>query len=244
MIVKLYPAIDIQGGKAVRLRRGDFAQATVFSDDPLALAHEWQDLGAEVLHVVDLDAARIGELVNFEIVDRIVRELSISVEYGGGIRNAENLAMVAGTEVRWLVMGTAAVTHDHLLREAINLLGERLVVGVDCEEGMVSTHGWQRRSEMSNHHYVKLLEQQGVKRIVYTDIARDGMLTGPNFSELAELAAGTNDEIVLSGGVGSIDDLRRARQVADKAPNVVGVIVGRALYDNAFTLAEAQAVLA
>ena len=242
--MKLYPAIDIQGGRAVRLRRGDFAQATVFSEDPLALAHEWQDLGAEVLHVVDLDAARIGELVNFEIVDSIVKELSIPVQYGGGIRNAENLAMVAGTRVRWLVMGTAAITHDDLLREAIDRLGERLVVGVDCEAGMVSTHGWQRRSEMSNHHFVRSLEQQGVKRIVYTDIARDGMLTGPNFSELVELAAGTNVEIVLSGGVGSIDDVRRARQVADKAPNVIGVIVGRALYDNAFTLAEAQAVLA
>ena len=242
--MKLYPAIDIQGGKAVRLRRGDFAQATVFSEDPLALAHEWQDLGAEVLHVVDLDAARSGELVNFDIVDSIVKELSIPVQYGGGIRNTENLAMVAGTNVRWLVIGTAAVSQDDLMREAIARLGERLVVGVDCDGGMVSTHGWQQRSAMSNRHYVKLLEQKGVKRIVYTDIARDGMLTGPNFTELAELAAQTSVEIVLSGGVGNIDDLRRARQAASAAPNVVGVIVGRALYENAFTVAEAKAVLA
>lgn len=242
--MRLFPAIDIQGGEAVRLRRGDFSQATVFSGDPVALAQEWQAQGADVLHVVDLDAARSGELVNFEIVDRIVNAVSIPVQYGGGVRNQKSLALVAGTKIRWTVMGTAAVTKADLLQDAINWLGDRLVVGVDCERGMVSTHGWQKRSTMSALTYIKALEQKGVKRIVYTDITRDGMLSGPNFGELAELAAQTSVQIVLSGGVGNIDDLRRARREAGDAPNVVGVIVGRALYENAFTLAEAKAALA
>jgi phosphoribosylformimino-5-aminoimidazole carboxamide ribotide isomerase len=242
--VKLYPAIDILGGKVVRLRRGDFAAATVFADDPLTLAHEWQSLGAEAVHVVDLDAARSGELVNFAIVEQMVAELNIPVQYGGGVRTARSLATVAGSRIRWVVMGTAAVTKEDLLQDAISWLGDRLVVGVDCDAGLVSTHGWQRRAAMSSQRYVNLLEQAGVKRIVYTDITRDGMLSGPNFAELAQLAAGTSVEVVLSGGVGTLDDLRRARAAAADAANVVGVIVGRALYENVFTLAEATAVLA
>jgi phosphoribosylformimino-5-aminoimidazole carboxamide ribotide isomerase len=242
--VRLYPAIDIQEGRAVRLRHGDFKQATVFSDDPVAVALHWQELGAEALHVVDLDAARSGDLVNFSIVDRIVQEVSIPVEYGGGVRNEKNLALVAGTKIRWTVMGTAAITKEDLLDDALNWLGDRLVVGVDCDGGLVYTHGWQQRSTMSAGHYVKLLEEKGVKRIVYTDITRDGMLAGPNFRELGELASATKLQIVLSGGVSNLDDLRRARKAAGEASNVVGVIVGRALYEDAFTLADAKAVLA
>ena len=237
----LYPAIDIQAGKAVRLRRGDFDQATVFGQDPVRLALEWQAQGAEALHVVDLDAARTGELVNFATVAAIVEAVRIPVQYGGGIRTQDNLALVADTGVRWAVLGTAAATGGDLLETAIKVLGDRLVVGVDCDEGMVATHGWQQRSQMSAQRFLHHLEECGAQRVVYTDVARDGMLGGPNLEQLEELAAAVKLTMVLSGGVARLDDLRRLRRLS--VPTVDGVIVGRALYEKVFTLAEATAVL-
>jgi len=238
----VFPAVDIQGGKAVRLRRGDFDDVTVFGDDPVALAKLWQDQGAEALHVVDLDAARTGDLVNVGIVERIVTALEIPVQYGGGIRSAGSLALVADMGVHWVVMGTAAVTALDLLDEAVTSLGERLVVGLDCSDGMVATHGWQRRSQMSAMHFSKVLADHGVKRVVYTDTARDGMLGGPDLGGLRDLAEVTSLELVLSGGIARLDDLRRLRKL--DLPNVVGVMVGRAIYENAFSLADALAVFA
>jgi phosphoribosylformimino-5-aminoimidazole carboxamide ribotide isomerase len=238
----VFPAVDIQDGKAVRLRRGDFDDFTVFSDDPVELARFWQSQGAEALHVIDLDAARTGELTNFKIVEDIVRSLEIPVQYGGGIRTPKSLAYVAGIGVHWVVMGTAAVTALDLLDDAVDWLGERLVVGLDCTDGMVATHGWQQRSQMSAVRMVKELAGHGVQRVVYTDTARDGMLGGPNLPGLKDLADVSEPEIILSGGVGLLDDLRRLKKLG--AEKVVGVIVGRALYEHAFTLPEAMAVFA
>ena len=238
----VFPAVDIQAGKAVRLRRGDFDDVTVFSDDPVELARYWQDQGAEALHVIDLDAARTGELTNFELVERIIKTLDIPVQYGGGIRDAKALAMMAGIGVHWVVMGTAAVTSLDILDDAVNWMGERLIVGVDCTDGMVATHGWQERSQMSAIRFVKILGEHGVGRVVYTDTARDGMLGGPNLPGLADLAEVSTLEIILSGGIALLDDLRRVKRM--NAPTVVGVIVGRALYEKSFTLAAAQAVFA
>jgi phosphoribosylformimino-5-aminoimidazole carboxamide ribotide isomerase len=235
----VFPAIDIQDGKAVRLRRGDFDDATVFSEDPVALAQHWEAEGAEALHVVDLDAARTGDLINVDLLEKIVRAVDLPVQYGGGIRSDTSLALVAGLGVRWVVMGTAAITDRELLDDAVHWLGDRLVVGMDCADGMVATHGWQQRTEMSAVRFVRILEEHGVKRVVYTDTARDGMLGGPNLISLRDLAEMTSLELVLSGGVALLDDLRRLARL--QAPNVVGVIVGRALYENAFTLADAMA---
>lgn len=238
----VFPAVDIQDGKAVRLRRGDFEDVTVFGDDPVELARRWQAEGAEALHVVDLDAARSGELVNFAIVERIVNAVDVPVQYGGGIRTPTSLAMVAGIGAHWCVMGTAAVTAPDMLDKAVDWLGERLVVGLDCTDGMVATHGWRQRSEMSAIRFSKILAEHGVRRVVYTDTTRDGMLGGPNLLGLRDLAEVSPLEIVLSGGIGLLDDLRRVRKL--DAPTVVGVIVGRALYEGAFTLRQAQQVLA
>jgi phosphoribosylformimino-5-aminoimidazole carboxamide ribotide isomerase len=238
----VFPAVDIQAGKAVRLRRGDFDDVTVFSEDPVELARFWQSQGAEALHVVDLDAARTGDLTNFKIVEDIVKALDIPVQYGGGIRTTKSLAFMAGIGVHWVVMGTAAVTALELLDDAVNWLGERLVVGLDCTDGMVATHGWQQRSQMSAIRMVKLLAEHGVTRVVYTDTARDGMLGGPNIPGLADLAEVSELEIILSGGVALLDDLRRLKKL--NADKVVGVIVGRALYEKAFTLPEAIALFA
>jgi phosphoribosylformimino-5-aminoimidazole carboxamide ribotide isomerase len=236
----VFPAISIQGGEAVRLRRGDFEDVTVFSGDPVTLARQWQEEGAEALHVVDLDAARTGELTNFEIVERIVKSVDVPVQYGGGIRSAKSLALVAGTGVHWVVMGTAAVTALDLLDDAVNWLGQRLVVGLDCTDGMCTTHGWRERSQMSAIKFSRLIEEHGVTRVVYTDTARDGMLGGPNLIGLNDLAQATSMEIVVSGGIAMLDDLRRVKKL--EAPSIVGAIVGRALYEKAFTLADALAV--
>jgi phosphoribosylformimino-5-aminoimidazole carboxamide ribotide isomerase len=239
--VKLYPAIDIQGGKAVRLRRGDFESTTVFADDPVALALQWRYGGAEVLHVVDLDGAQQGSLVNIDLVEAIAARLDIPIEYGGGVRDGESLERVAAGPIHWVVLGTGAVTDSDLLEGAIETLGERLVVGVDCTEGYVATHGWQERSKMTAIHFAKLLAERGVTRLLYTDVMRDGMLEGPDVRGLEELAAATPLEIIMSGGVGTLDHLRRLRRVT--ADNVVGVIVGRALYEGKFSLADAKAAL-
>lgn len=238
----VFPAVDIQGGKAVRLRRGDFEDVTVFGDDPVELARYWQDQGAESLHVVDLDAARTAELVNIDIVERIAKALDIPVQYGGGVRDAKALALIAGVGVHWVVMGTAAVTALDLLDDAVDWLGERLVVGIDCTDGMVATHGWQERTQMSAIRFAKVLADHGVTRVIYTDTARDGMLGGPNLPGLKDLAEISPLEIVLAGGVALLDDLRRLKRLG--APTVVGVIVGRALYEKSFTLADAKAVFA
>ncbi len=236
----VFPAISIQGGKAVSLRRGDFDDVTVFSDDPVTLARQWQEEGAEALHVVDLDAARTGELTNFEIVERIVKAVDVPVQYGGGIRSARSLAFVAGIGVHWVVIGTAAVTALQLLDDAVDWLGQRLVVGLDCSDGMVTTHGWRERSQMSAIKFTRIMEERGVSRVVYTDTARDGMLGGPNLIGLHDLAEATGMEIVVSGGIALLDDLRRVRKL--EAPSIVGVIVGRALYEKAFTFADARDV--
>ncbi len=238
----VFPAVDIQAGKAVRLRRGDFDDVTVFSDDPVDLARYWQDQGAEALHVIDLDAARTGELQNIAIVERIVKALDIPVQYGGGVRDVKALALTAGIGVHWVIMGTAAVTSLDLLDDAVKWLGERLVVGLDCTDGMVATHGWQERSQMSAIRFSKTLVEHGVGRVIYTDTARDGMLGGPNIPGLKDLAEVSPLEIILAGGVGLLDDLRRLKRL--DAATVVGVIVGMALYEKSFTLADAQTVFA
>lgn len=238
----VFPAVDIQGGKAVRLRRGDFDEVTVFGDDPVELARHWQAEGAEALHVVDLDAARTGEMANLEIVERIVGAIDIPVQYGGGVRSAESLTRISGSGVHWVVMGTAAITATDLLDSAVGRLGDRLVVGVDCSGGMVATHGWQQRSQVTATRFAEFLEERGVKRVVYTDVARDGMLRGPDFTGLERLSAATSLEIIMSGGVARLDDLEQLARLA--APNVVGVIVGRALYEGSFTMAGARAVFA
>jgi phosphoribosylformimino-5-aminoimidazole carboxamide ribotide isomerase len=238
----LLPAIDIQNGKAVRLRQGDFAQATVFADDPAALALQWRYEGAEALHVVDLDGARQGQMVNFDLVQHIAASLDIPVEYGGGVRDRESLDRAAASSLRWIVLGTSAVIDEELLAYAVEALGDRLVVGVDCTSGYVATHGWQERSKMTARQFIHQMERRGVKRVVYTDVMRDGMLEGPNMPGLIDLAETLPLDIVMSGGITTLDDLRRIRKV-DK-PNVVGAIVGRALYEGAFTLAQAKAALA
>ncbi len=208
----------------------------------MATARAWYEMGATALHVVDLDAARTGGLINFALVSDLAAELPIPVQYGGGVRDLDSMERVASSQVRWVVLGTAALTSEHLLESAVERLGERLTVAVDCSDGMVSTHGWRQRSEMSATAFVSYLEGVGARRIVFTDIGTDGMMRGPNLTALVAMAERTSLEVVQSGGISTLDDLRRLREVAPA--NVVGVIVGRALYEGAFTVKEALETLA
>jgi phosphoribosylformimino-5-aminoimidazole carboxamide ribotide isomerase len=237
----LYPAIDIQGGQCVRLRRGDFNDVTVYSTDPVARARMWEKEGAEALHVVDLDGAREGRLVNLALVEEIAETVTIPVEYGGGIRSLEDLRMLAGGPIGSVVIGTAAVVDQVFLLEVVKILGDRLVISVDAERGMVTTHGWQERSQVSAVRFTTYLKSEGIANVLYTDIERDGMMMGMNLAAIKELSEAVDINIIASGGVTNLDDLVRLKKLG--LPKITGVIVGRALYEGRFTVAEARAIL-
>jgi phosphoribosylformimino-5-aminoimidazole carboxamide ribotide isomerase len=263
--MRLIPAIDIRGGRCVRLRRGDFADETVFGDDPVAMAEHWVREGARFLHVVDLDGAREGTPRNFELVRAIAEAVPIPVETGGGIRTEAALELVAESRVAKAVIGTSAVEDEAFLDRALAVLGPgRVVVAVDAEAGFVRTKGWQERSNVKAVDLARRLEARGVSEVLYTDISRDGMMQSVNLDGIRELAEnsgtglekhgpglekrgpglekrGPGLEIIASGGVTSLDDLRALVEL--EPLGVTGVIVGRALYEGRFTVAEALVVL-
>ncbi|MCL5735829.1 MAG: HisA/HisF-related TIM barrel protein [Actinobacteria bacterium] len=226
----------------MRLRKGDFADETVFGDDPVAMAEHWVAEGARFLHIVDLDGAREGEPRNLAVIEAIADTVDIPVQAGGGIRTDEVAARIAGGPVARAVIGTNAVEDLDFLRRALDILGaERIVVAVDAEDGMVKTRGWQRRSDVEAADLVRRLEGVGVREILYTDISRDGMMQNVNLEAIHDLAERSNLEIIASGGVTGLDDLRDLLTL--EPLGVTGVIAGRALYEGRFTVAEARAVL-
>ncbi|OFW58862.1 MAG: 1-(5-phosphoribosyl)-5-[(5-phosphoribosylamino)methylideneamino]imidazole-4-carboxamide isomerase [Actinobacteria bacterium RBG_16_64_13] len=240
--MRLIPAIDIRGGKCVRLRKGDFADETVFGDDPVAMAERWVREGARFLHVVDLDGAREGVPRNFALIQAVAEAVAVPVETGGGIRSEVALQLVAGSRVAKAVLGTSAVDDESFLERALAVLGPaRLVVAVDAEDGFVKTKGWQERSGVRVPDLALRLRELGVREILYTDISRDGMMQSVDLTGIRELAENSGLEIIASGGVTSLDDLRALRELAPLG--VTGVIAGRALYEERFTVAEALAVL-
>jgi phosphoribosylformimino-5-aminoimidazole carboxamide ribotide isomerase len=240
--VRLLPAIDIQHGRCVRLRRGDFGDETVFADDPVAMARSWVAQGARHLHVVDLDGAREGAPRNFDLIRAIAEAVPVAVQAGGGFRSEAALDLVVQSRVAKAVLGTSAVEDKKFLSWALEALGPgRIVVAVDAEGGMVKTRGWQEQSGVSALDLVAELEAMGVWEVLYTDISRDGMMESVNLEGLRELAESTSAEIIASGGVTSLDDLRALKEL--EPLGVTGVIAGRALYEKRFTVAEARAVL-
>lgn len=246
--MRLIPAIDIQGGRCVRLRRGDFADETVFAEDPVAMARDWVTEGAEYLHVVDLDGAREGTPRNLALVEAIAEVVRVPVQFGGGIRGEEALLRLRDSRVTKVVLGTGVLESPGFVERALALLGAaRVVVAVDAEEGFVKTRGWQVRSEVRAVDLVGELARRGVREILFTDIARDGMLESVNVDALRGLAVALRAggasavEIIASGGVACLEDLRRLREL--EPLGVTGVIVGRALYEKKFTVAEALQVL-
>ena len=241
--MRLYPAIDILDGNAVRLVRGDFDAKTVYESDPLAAARAWAQAGARHLHVVDLDGARGGEPVNLAHLRRISGELDVVVQYGGGLRSAAAVRDALQAGAARVVLGTAAFADTGLLEEALGAHGpERVLVSVDARGGRVATSGWTDRTDLGALDALASLQRRGVEHFVFTDVDRDGMLEGPRLEEVRRLAAAVEGTLVYSGGIGRLRDLEGLARLG--APNIDGVIVGKALYERRFTVAEAQRALA
>ncbi len=227
----IFPAIDLRGGKCVRLIQGDFDKETVYSDDPQATALKWQSMGAKFLHVVDLDGARKGSPQNIPAIKKILDAVNIPIEVGGGIRTLDDVEEILSLEVRRVILGSVAVENISLVEDAAKKFGDKIVVGIDARNGFVAVHGWEKSSAVKADELSKKIVAAGVKTIIYTDISKDGMLSGVNAEIFAELAKSSGAKIIASGGVKSLDDIR-----ALKAAGIAGVIVGKAIYTGALDL--------
>jgi phosphoribosylformimino-5-aminoimidazole carboxamide ribotide isomerase len=237
----LYPAIDVMEGKAVRLVKGDFEDKKVYDEDPLEAASRWVGEGAEHLHVVDLDGARAGEPVNLEHVRRIAGELGVPVQLGGGLRSLESIARALEAGAERVILGTAAFTDPELLDEALREWPGRVMVSVDTRGGRVTTAGWTQTTDLTAKAVIAALQERGVERVVYTNVDRDGMLEGPDVQEIKGIAEAVQGNLVYSGGIGALEDLEGLQALGQAS--LRGVIVGKALYEGRFTVAEARAVL-
>lgn len=233
----VYPAIDLLNGRCVRLRQGDYSLETVFSDDPAAIARQWVNRGADRLHVVDLDGAKAGKPVNGTVIRKIVEAAGVPVQLGGGIRTDADLATVFEWGVRWAVLGTRALQAPEWVRTVAQQWPERIVLGVDAKNGFVATEGWLEVSRVKAIDLAKQVSDAPLAAVVYTDIAKDGMMSGPNFEALAEMQSSVSLRVIASGGVCTLDHVRRL--IADDIP---GCIIGRALYEGSLDLADVLAI--
>ena len=240
--MKIYPAIDIRGGKCVRLFKGDFAQETVFSDSPAAMAKQWAAQGAEYLHLVDLDGARAGRSENLTTVKEILAAVNIPVELGGGIRTMENIDEVLKLGVRRVILGSVAVRDPELVREACAKYGDRIVVGIDAKDGIVAVDGWGVSGDVDVITLAKKMKDAGVRTIIYTDISRDGTLSGVNVEATAKLARESGVDVVASGGVKDLADIRAL--LLYERDGIEGVIVGKSIYTGSLDLKKAIALAA
>jgi phosphoribosylformimino-5-aminoimidazole carboxamide ribotide isomerase len=237
----LFPAIDVRGGKAVRLRQGRFEDETVYADSPLEAARDWVQSGARYLHVVDLDGAKTGEPAALEHLERIARELGVPVQYGGGLRKIESVRAAFEAGAARAIIGTAAFRDMDLLDACVAEFGPRVAVAVDVRGGFISTAGWTETSSLPAVEAIERLQDRGVSKFVYTDADRDGMLEGPSMDDVRAVAAAVRGYFIYSGGIGTLEHLRAL--AALRQVNMAGVIVGKALYERAFTVAEAREAL-
>jgi len=233
----IIPAIDLKGGKCVRLYQGDYSKETVFSVDPVATALKWQEQGASRLHLVDLDGAAAGEVRNTQAIEDIVKNTSLEVELGGGIRRADVVEQLITLGVKRVILGTVAVEQIELTRRIIKRFGEAIVVGIDARDSYVTTHGWMKISTMTVLELSQAMAAIGARRIIYTDVKRDGTLTEPNYDTTAELVNTLKIPVVASGGISSIEHIRKLAALGAE-----GVIIGKALYTGDIDLKEALAV--
>ena len=235
----IIPAIDLKDGKCVRLRQGRMDDSTVFGDDPVDMATRWVDAGARRLHLVDLNGAFAGEPVNGEIVQAIARKFpDLPIQIGGGIRSAETIEAYLKAGVQWVIIGTKAVKEPDFVTEACKEFPDAVIVGLDAKDGLVATDGWAEVSDIQATELAKRYEQDGVSSIVYTDIARDGMMQGVNIDATVAMAQASGLKVIASGGVTNMDDIRALKAVADAG--ILGAITGRAIYEGELDLAEAQ----
>lgn len=232
--MRIYPAIDIINGNCVRLVKGDYSQKTVYAENPIDVAKDWESCGSEFIHVVDLDGAKSGDMPNFDIISSIAKSVSCPIEVGGGIRDMSCIKKYLENGVSRVILGTSALNNPELVKEAVETYGDKIAVGIDAKDGKVAISGWEDVSDTSALEFAKEMEKIGVKYIIYTDIATDGMLMGPNVEAMVEMVNNVDVNIIASGGVTTIDDVEKLTKVG-----VEGAIIGKALYTDNINLKDA-----
>jgi phosphoribosylformimino-5-aminoimidazole carboxamide ribotide isomerase len=230
----IFPAIDIKDTQCVRLIQGDYSKVTIYENDPLKVANKWQSKGSEFLHIVDLDGAAEGERINKDIIGKIIKNSKVPIQIGGGIRTTEAVSELLDLGAKRIIVGTKAIKDFEWLSDLVKIYGDKICVSIDAKNGYIATNGWKEISKIKVVKFVKKLESINVKTIVYTDIEKDGMLNGPNFSMYEELIEKSNIDIIASGGVSSMDDIIKLKQL-----KLYGAIVGKALYSGEMSLEEA-----
>lgn len=229
----IYPAIDIKDRACVRLVQGSYNNMTIYEKNPVKVALKWESMGAEILHLVDLDGARDGLRINQSVIKKIADGVRIPVQIGGGIRDTEGVETYLNMGVSKVIVGTAAIKNPQWLKEIIQEYDDRIIVSIDAKKGFIATDGWESISKIRAVEYIKELKSFGLKRIVYTDIEKDGMLEGPNFNIYQELKDEVDIEIIASGGITSLEDIQRLKEIG-----LYGSIIGKALYDGKLNLGE------
>ena len=232
--MKIFPAIDIKDQKCVRLVKGDFDTKTEYETSPVDQAGKYKDHGFKNLHIVDLDGALTGETVNLNIIQEIVTKFDLKIEIGGGVRNFESIKKYTDVGVEKVILGSAAIKDKHFLKEACKKFPNKIALGLDAKDGYLSVSGWKENSNQLTLDYLKAVNDYGASRLIYTDINRDGMKQSPNFDETSKVAELSNCPVIISGGVSSIDDIKKAKTLK----NIEGIIVGKAIYDGDIKLDE------
>ena len=234
--MKIFPAIDIKDKKCVRLVKGDFDNKTEYDMSPVEQAEKYKEHGFKNLHVVDLDGALTGETVNIDIIEKIVSKSDLKIEIGGGIRNFESIQKYIDAGVEKVILGSAAIKDNNFLKEACQKFPDKIALGLDAKDGYLSVSGWKENSNLKTLEFLKDVNDFGASRLIYTDINRDGMKLSPNFDETVNVANTSNCPVIISGGVSSIDDIKKAKEIGNK--NIEGIIVGKAIYDGDIKLDE------
>jgi len=232
--MKIFPAIDIKDKKCVRLVKGDFDNKTEYEMSPIEQAGKYKNYGFKNLHIVDLDGALTGEIVNLSIIQEIVSRFDLKIEVGGGVRNFESIQKYVDVGVEKVILGSAAIKNKNFLKEACEKFPNKIALGLDAKDGYLSISGWKENSNQLTLDYLKEVNDFGVSRLIYTDINRDGMKQSPNFEETSKVADKSNCPVIISGGVSSLDDIKKAKSLK----NIEGIIVGKAIYDGDIKLDE------
>ena len=234
--MKIFPAIDIKDKKCVRLVKGNFDNKTEYTMSPVEQAGKYKDHGFKNLHIVDLDGALTGETVNLNIIQEIVKKSKLKIEVGGGIRNIDSIKKYTDAGVEKVILGSAAIKDKNFLKEACEKFPNKIALGLDAKDGHLSVSGWKENSNQLTLNFLKEVNDYGVSRLIYTDINQDGMKQGPNYEETSKVANTSNCPVIISGGVSSIDDIKRSKELNNK--NIEGIIVGKAIYDGDINLDE------
>tara|TARA_B100001121_G_scaffold195406_1_gene170707 strand:- start:20 stop:745 length:726 start_codon:yes stop_codon:yes gene_type:complete len=227
--MKIFPAIDIKDNKCVRLVKGDFNKKTEYEMSPVEQANKFKDYGFKNLHIIDLDGALTGQTVNLEIIKDIVNKFDIKIEVGGGVRNFDSIQKYTDAGVEKVILGSAAINDKEFLENACKKFPNKIALGLDAKDGYLAVSGWKKNSNLKTFDFLKEVNDFGVSRLIYTDINKDGMKTSPNFEGTEKIANNSNFPVIISGGVSSIEDIKKAKELNNK--NIEGIIVGKAIYD-------------